>query len=256
MRLNLTDDDRYARQIVLPEMGQAGQEKLRNAKVFVVGAGGLASAAAFYLSAAGIGTLGIADDDHVEISNLNRQILHNFKRIGMQKVLSAQQTIASFSPDIQVRAYPAQTCSAEDTARIFEQFDAVVDCTDNFEARSLINESCILAQKPWVYGAVSGFEGQVMTIVPGKGPCYRCLYPVLPPKYKRPGVIGISPGIIGILQAAEIIKYILGKGSLLIGRMLYIDLLEMDFSELSISRNPDCGHCNGYTGKKEKKPSV
>ncbi|MBF0507441.1 MAG: HesA/MoeB/ThiF family protein, partial [Deltaproteobacteria bacterium] len=197
----------------------------------------------FYLAAAGIGTLGIADDDCVEVSNLNRQILHNPHRLGMQKVFSAKQTITSFSPETQVSVYPMRISSAMDLARVLKEFDALVDCTDNFDARTLINEACILAQKPWVYGAVSGFEGQVMTIVPGIGPCYRCLYPILTPG-PATGVIGVSPGIIGILQATEIIKYILGKGSLLVGRMLYIDLLEMDISELHIQRNPSCRYCN------------
>jgi adenylyltransferase/sulfurtransferase len=241
---------RYERQILLPEVGREGQDKINKARIFLVGAGGLASAAAFYLTAAGIGTLGIADDDCIEISNLNRQILHCPNRIGMPKVSSAQQTLASFNPETQILTYPTRLNSPSDMAHIIENFDAVVDCTDNFEARALINESCIMAQKPWVYGAVSGFEGQVMTIIPGHGPCYRCLYPAPPPASSFPrttGVIGVSPGTIGVIQAAEIVKYILKKGSLLVGRMLYVDLLEMHLSEFRVPRNPSCSHCGGVT---------
>ncbi len=243
---------RYARQIALPEVGPDGQEKLREAKIFMVGAGGLASTAMFYLAAAGIGAIHIADDDHIEISNLNRQILHDPGRTGMRKAFSARKTIVAFSPETTVVASPMRITSASDMAQAIKEFDAVVDCTDNFEARALINEACILARKPWVYGAVSGFEGQIMTIVPGHGPCYRCLYPGLPANADdapKTGVIGVSPGIIGILQAAEIIKYILGKGRLLLGRMFYVDLLEMDFSELRIPRNPSCPHCGACEPK-------
>lgn len=237
--------ERYRRQIGLPEVGEAGQARLKNSKVFLVGAGGLGSAVAFYLTAAGVGTLGISDNDLIEVSNLNRQILHSANRIGMPKVSSAQQTLASFNPEINILKYPTRQSSAMDMAEIIHEFDAVVDCTDNFDARAIINEACILARKLWVYGAVSGFEGQVMTIAPGHGPCYRCLYPGAPRElgYPRPGVIGISPGVIGIIQAAEIIKSILQRGSLLVGRMLYIDLLDMHISELRIQRNPSCEHC-------------
>ncbi|MGV8073472.1 MAG: ThiF family adenylyltransferase [Syntrophobacteraceae bacterium] len=244
--MEVNPGDRYDRQIGLPEIGPEGQAKLKNAKIFLVGAGGLASTVAFYLSAAGVGTLGIADDDRIEVTNLNRQILHNPERIGMPKTSSARQTLASFNPETEVVVHQTRLGSVEDMTGIIKNFDAVVDCTDNYDARGLINECCLLAQKPWVYGAVSGFEGQVMTILPGCGPCYRCLYPAPPPEPDIPkaaGVIGITPGIIGIIQAAEIIKYILGKGSLLVGRLLYVDLLEMDFSELQIARNPSCKHC-------------
>jgi molybdopterin-synthase adenylyltransferase len=249
MQLNNCHGARYQRQVLVPEIGQEGQERINKAKIFLLGAGGLASAAAYYLSAAGIGTLGICDDDCIEISNLNRQILHCSNRIGMPKVLSARRTLASFNPDTHLLVYPTRLSSAIEMAQVIEHFDAVVDCTDNFAARALINESCILAKKPWIYGAVSGFEGQIMTILPGGGPCYRCLYPAPPPAsgFRQTGVVGVSPGAIGVFQAAEIIKYILGKGNLLVGRMLYIDLLEMHLSELIIPRNPSCQCCSKLT---------
>jgi molybdopterin-synthase adenylyltransferase len=241
--------ERHSRQITIPEIGPEGQRKLARARVLVFGAGGLASAAIYYLACAGVGTIGIADDDRIELSNLNRQILHNPHRIGMLKAFSAQHTIMGFSPETHVVAYPRRVESVTEMVEVIKEFDAVIDCTDNFESRDLINESCILARKPWVYGAVSGFEGQVMTIVTGMGPCYRCLYPSLPQSSDnsaRPGVIGVSPGFIGVLQASEIIKHILGKGSLLVGRLLYADLLEMDFSELHVSKNPTCRYCGGH----------
>jgi molybdopterin-synthase adenylyltransferase len=240
---------RHSRQISLPEIGPEGQRKLGSARVLVLGAGGLASAALYYLACAGVGTLGIADDDRIELSNLNRQILHNPQRIGVPKVFSAKDTIGCFSPETLIVTYPRRVESVTEMLETVRHFDAVIDCTDNFEARDLINESCILARKPWVYGAVSGFEGQIMTIIPGRGPCYRCLYPSLPrssSNLSAPGVIGVSAGFVGILQASEIIKHILGEGSLLVGRLLYADLLEMDFSELRVSINPGCDYCGGH----------
>lgn len=243
---------RYDRQIILPEIGLDGQARLREARIYMAGAGGLASTAAYYLAAAGVGTLGIADDDRVEITNLNRQILHGPNRIGTAKVASARQTLTSFNPEINVIAYPVRLDSAPAMAPIIREFDAVVDCTDNFDARETINQACIMAVKPWVYGAVRGFEGQVMTIVPGSGPCYRCLYPASRAEASLAGgkgVIGISPGTIGIIQAAEIIKYILGKGRLLIGRMLHVDLLDMQFCELRIGKNQFCTSCGSHGSK-------
>ena len=231
----------------MPEIGPEGQRRLSRAKVLVFGAGGIASTALYYLAGAGVGTIGISDDDCIELSNLNRQILHNPARIGTQKVFSAQDTIAGFSPETQIVAYPRRAASVKEMVKTVSGFDAVIDCTDNFEARDMINESCILTGKPWVYGAVSGFEAQIMTIVPGRGPCYRCLYPSSPRRDSSPtGVIGVSPGFVGILQAAEVIKHILGKGNSLVGRLLYADLLEMDFSELRVSMNPCCRHCGGH----------
>jgi len=240
----LNDEKRFSRQIQLPEVGLSGQERLRKAKVFIVGAGGLASSAAYYLAAAGIGKIGIADDDRVEISNLNRQILHNTSCVGKLKVDSAQETLQILYPDLDVKTHPYRFASPEELIKVLIDYDLLIDCTDNYITRYHINEACIRLVKPWVYGAVHGFEGQVMTILPGQGPCYKCLYPsmhcdtnsVIP-------VMGVSSGMIGIIQATEAIKNILKIGASLLGKMLFVDLLEMKFSEFTISRNSACSAC-------------
>jgi len=238
--------ERFSRQIQLPEIGEKGQEKIHAARVFLIGAGGLASSAAYYLAAAGIGTIGIGDDDKVETSNLNRQILHNFSRIGMMKVASAKKTLKDFNPSICIIPYPERLSDPDGLSAIISHYDIVIDCSDNYSTRFAINEACIHEDKPWVYGAVSGFEGQVMTIVPGSGPCYRCLYPSAPPyqhQHDPSGVVGVSPGIIGIIQATEVLKYVLQKGHLLTGRLLFVDLLEMNIMEFKVPRNPECKSC-------------
>jgi len=238
--------DRFERQIILPEIGEKGQKKVRNAKVLLIGAGGLASAAAYYLSAAGVGKIGIADDDTIEISNLNRQILHDSTGIGTLKVRSAKQTLEKLNPSTEIVTYPKRLSSSQDLIKIIKGYDVIIDCSDNYPTRFAINDACIHEHKPWVYGAVSGFEGQAMMIISGKGPCYRCLYPSSPPlsaETSVTGVIGVSPGIIGVIQATETLKYILGKGNLLLGRLLYVDLLEMKVSEFIVHRNPDCQSC-------------
>ncbi len=238
--------ERYTRQILIPEIGEAGQVKIANAKVLLIGAGGLGSSSAFYLAAAGVGVIGIADGDTIEISNLNRQILHDQSRIDTLKATSAKQTLGKFNPSIDIVAYPNRFKTARELVKIINRYDLVVDCSDNYPTRFAINDACIQARKPWIYGAVSGFEGQAMTVVPGQGPCYRCLYPSAPASAEAdqlPGVIGVSPGIIGIIQAAEALKYILGKGNLLIDRLLFIDLLEMTLSEFTVMKNPNCLSC-------------
>jgi adenylyltransferase/sulfurtransferase len=238
--------DRFNRQIALPDIGYDGQEKIHNAKALLIGAGGLGSAAAYYLAAAGISTLGIADNDKVEISNLNRQILHNQNRIGMKKVASAKKTLEKLNPAIEITTYPEKLGASDDFVQLVKNYDIVVDCTDNYQARYAINKTCIEARKPWVYGAVSGFEGQAMTILPNKGPCYDCLYPSPPYIQKEnqpPGVIGVSPGLIGVIQATETLKYILDQGSLLVGNLLFADLLEMKFSKFRVTRNKQCKSC-------------
>ena len=238
--------ERYKRQMLIPEIQESGQEKIRNAKVLMIGAGGLASAAAFYLAAAGVGNIGIADDDKVEMSNLNRQILHDPGRISALKAVSAKQTLERFNPEIQIRAYPERFQTQGELIRILGDYDLVVDCSDNYPTRFALNDACIQTRKPWVHGAVYGFEGQAMTFVPGQGPCYRCLYPSLSSESSPDapvGVIGVSPGIIGMIQAAEALKYLLGKGNLLIGRLLFVDLLEMSFSEFTVHRNDACPSC-------------
>ncbi|GAB6907093.1 putative adenylyltransferase HVO_0558 [Desulfosarcina cetonica] len=237
------EEKRFLRQIALPEVGREGQARLNGAKVFIVGAGGLASSAAYYLAAAGIGTLAIADDDCVEESNLNRQILHDASRIGMGKAASARMTLQALHPALAIDLYP-RLATAQAMATAFRGYDLVVDCTDNYAARYHINAACLEGGTPWIHGAVFGFEGQTMTIIPGKGPCYRCLYAA------HPGdgdavvpVMGVSPGIVGIIQAAEAIKVILGIGSPLVGRMLYVDLLAMRFEAFSVPKDPNCPDC-------------
>jgi molybdopterin-synthase adenylyltransferase len=241
-----TDENhRFARQIHLPEVGPAGQEKLGRTSVFLIGCGGLASSAAYYLVSAGIGRIGLADDDRVEISNLNRQILHTTSRIGMPKVTSAKKALNALHPAVTVQTAVCRLTSNETLMAILDGYDIVIDCTDNYASRYLINDACLQLGKPWVYGSVSGFEGQTMTIVPGRGPCYRCLYPSSPDDTGNAAAssIGVAPGIMGIIQAAEALKLMLGIGSLLVGRMLFVDLLEMNVSTFNVLKNEDCPAC-------------
>ena len=238
------EEKRFSRQTILPEVGHEGQKKLADAKVFVLGSGGLASAAAFYLTAAGVGKIGIADDDRVDISNLNRQILHDTSRIGILKVDSAKKSLQALYPELEIETFPRRIDASREIMEILSGYDLVIDCTDNFAARYRINTACLQMGKPWIYGAVLGFEGQVMTVVPGKGPCYQCLYPS--GRADAPAVaavMGVSAGVIGVLQAAEAIKCILKKGTLLLGKMLFVDLMEMNFSEFRITRNSNCPAC-------------
>ena len=217
------NDHRFARQIILPEVGPVGQARLRRASVFLVGCGGLASSAAYYLVSAGIGRIGIADDDHVEISNLNRQILHATPRIGMRKVASAQKALKALDPDLNLQTIACRLTSVSALIEMLNGYDIVIDCTDNYAARHLINDACVQLGKPWVYGSVCGFEGQAMTIVPGRSPCYRCLYPSSPaePPGSNEPAIGVTPGIMGIIQSAEAIKYILGAGDAAVGALAF-----------------------------------
>jgi molybdopterin/thiamine biosynthesis adenylyltransferase len=244
MKRHQYNPERFQRQILLPEVGVEGQKTIQRAKILLIGAGGLGSSAAFYLTAAGVGTLGIVDEDRVEMTNLNRQILHTPDRIGQLKVSSARQTLTSFCDSINIVIHPVRIQELDQLTQIISEYDFVVDCTDNFATRFLINEACLRAGIPWVYGAVSGFEGQAMTIIPGQGPCYRCLYAGAPPASEPlTPVIGIASGIIGIIQAAEALKYILGRGNLLTGRLLYVDLLEMALSEFRVKRDSNCQSC-------------
>ena len=235
---------RYARQILLPEVGLEGQKKITQSKILIIGAGGLGSPAAFYLAAAGIGHIGIADPDIVTLSNLNRQILHLPGHIGKLKVGSARLTLNRFNPDIVIIPYPLKLTSPEQFADLIPGYDLILDCSDNYETRYAINEACIHHQKPWVYGAVSEFEGQVMTILPGITPCFSCLYSAARSVSENPvAVMGVAPGLIGILQATEALKFILNQGNLLSGRLLFVDLLEMRFDIMTTSRNEDCIAC-------------
>lgn len=247
---------RYGRQIILPGVGKEGQKKIKAAKVLLMGAGGLGSAAGFYLAAAGVGKIGIIDSDVIEISNLNRQILHNNGRMGKSKAESARQTLGDLNPDIEVVAYQVRLTS-ENALELIKDYDLVVDCSDNFPVRFLMNDVCVRTGKPLFYGAISGFEGQAMTILPGSGPCYHCLYPEQPafPTGQPFPVIGVLPGLIGVIQATEVLKFILGEGDLLVGRLLLYNALTLDFFKLEIRRSPMCPACREVLSKTYREPS-
>jgi sulfur-carrier protein adenylyltransferase/sulfurtransferase len=238
---------RYSRHFLLPEVGEAGQAKLLQAKVLLVGAGGLGSPAAYYLAAAGVGTLGIIDNDVVDISNLQRQILHANDRVGTPKVESAKKTLEALNPDVKVIPYQAKLTS-ENIMDIIKDYDLVVDGCDNFPTRYLVNDACVLAGKPNVHGSIFQFEGQATVFYPGKGPCYRCLYPEPPPAEMAPscaeaGVLGVLPGLIGVIEALEAIKIILGKGDTLVGRLVHFNTLTMEINTLKLRRDPSCPMC-------------
>ena len=240
---------RYSRHIILPEVGGKGQRKLLNSSILLVGAGGLGSPAALYLAAAGIGRLGIIDGDVVDMSNLQRQILHHVDDVGRPKVQSAVKSIAQINPDVKVE--PFQTVLSSDNAKeIISQYDLVVNGCDNFPTRYLVNDCCVLLKKPLVDGSIFKFEGQVTVFVPGQG-CYRCLYPAPPPPGLVPscqeaGVLGVLCGIIGSLQAIEAIKLLLGIGDSLAGRLLFVDSLGMEFRQVKVRRDPECPVCGDH----------
>jgi adenylyltransferase/sulfurtransferase len=238
---------RYSRHIILPEVGGKGQKKLLSARILIVGMGGLGSPAVLYLAAAGIGTLGLMDFDIVELSNLQRQVIHTTEDLDKPKVKSARATIEAINPDVTVHEYE-QKATSETISEIISDYDLVLDGTDNFPTRFLVNDACVLAGKTNLYGAVFRFEGQVSVFVPNQGPCYRCFIPEMPPPGSVPscqeaGVLGVLPGIIGLLQATEAIKLILGVGKPLIGRLLLFDALDMELHEVKLQRNPDCPAC-------------
>jgi molybdopterin/thiamine biosynthesis adenylyltransferase/rhodanese-related sulfurtransferase len=246
---SLTPDQRrrYSRHLLIPEVGEEGQRKLLDAKVLLVGAGGLGSPAALYLAAAGVGTIGVVDDDVVDDSNLQRQVLHTTDRVGELKVESARTAIEALNPDVNVVAHVTRL-DKSNVLDIFAQYDIILDGTDNFAARYLINDACVLLNRPNAHGSIFRFEGQATTFVAGKGPCYRCLFPTPPPPELAPscaeaGVLGLLPGTIGIIQATEVAKLILGIGEPLIGRLLTYDALSMEFRELQLSRDPYCPMC-------------
>ena len=245
---------RYARHLTIPEVGEAGQLKLLGAKVLLVGAGGLGSPAALYLAAAGIGTLGLVDDDVVDPSNLQRQILHSTERIGMPKTESARRTLTALNPDVRVVEHRTRL-TLDNALELVGAYDLVIDGCDNFATRYLVNDACALLQKPNAHGSIFRFDGQATTFVPGKGPCYRCLFPEAPPPEFAPscaeaGVLGVLPGIIGTVQAIEAIKVILGKGEPLIGRLLVYDALGQRFREMRYARDPWCIACGEHAQKK------
>lgn len=239
--------ERYRRHLVIPEVGEEGQAKLLRSKVLLMGAGGLGSPAALYLAAAGVGTLGVVDMDVVDLSNLQRQVIHTQDRAGKPKTESARMTIQALNPDVKVVPFQERLTS-ENVLRVLEGFDMVIDGGDNFPTRYLLNDACVVLNKPNIHGSIYRFEGQVTTFIPHQGPCYRCLYPMPPPAEMAPscaeaGVLGVLPGIIGLLQANEALKLILGVGEPLVGRLLTFDALETRFSELKLRRDPSCPVC-------------
>jgi len=241
---------RYSRHLLIPEVGEAGQFKLLDSRVLLIGAGGLGSPAAYYLAAAGVGTIGIIDADVVEESNLQRQILHNTKRVGQYKAESARETIEALNPDVKVIPY-IERLDETNVARIIADYDVILDGTDNFPTRYLLNDAAIIANKPVVHGSVFRFEGQLTVFKPHEGPCYRCLYPEPPPPELAPscaeaGVLGVLPGIIGLLQAIETMKLLLGIGDPLVGRLQTYDGLAGEFSELRLYRDPQCPACGEH----------
>ncbi len=238
---------RYSRHFLLPEVGEAGQAKLLDAKVLLIGAGGLGSPTAFYLAAAGVGTIGIIDHDTVDMSNLQRQILHTAERVGMPKVESARETLQALNPDVRVVGYQ-ERLSSDNVMRLFADYDVIIDGCDNFPTRYLVNDACVMLGKPNVHGSIFQFEGQAAVFYPEKGPCYRCLFPEPPPPGAAPscaeaGVLGVLPGLIGCVQAVEAIKIILGVGKPLIGRMAYFDTLSMELRIHKLRRDPACPMC-------------
>ena len=250
MTIELTNEEirRYSRHLILPEVGMAGQKKIRNASVLCIGAGGLGSPIAMYLAAAGIGRIGLVDFDVVDHSNLQRQLLHTDADVGRSKAESARDTIRELNPNVAVELHQTRLTS-ENALGIIGNYDIVVDGTDNFPTRYLTNDACVLLKRPNVYGSIFRFEGQASVFAPHLGgPCYRCLYPEPPPPGMVPscaegGVLGVLPGIIGCIQTTEILKLILGKGTSLMGRLLLFDSLEMKFRELKLRRDPRCPIC-------------
>ena len=242
--------ERYSRHIILKEIGVKGQKKLLNAKVLIIGAGGLGAPAALYLAAAGVGTIGSADADVVDLSNLQRQVIHATADIGKPKVESAKESMLAINPDITVNTYQEFIYSGN-IAEIIADYDFILDGTDNFPAKFLINDACVLAGKPFCHAGIIRFSGQLMTYVPGQGPCYRCVFKNPPPRdavptCKQAGVIGAMAGVIGCLQAMEAVKYITGAGELLTGRLLTYDALKMNFRTVKVPRDCNCAVCSEH----------
>ena len=245
----MTDEqiERYSRHIILKEVGAKGQKKLLNSKVLIIGAGGLGSPAALYLAAAGVGHIGIVDADEVDLSNLQRQVIHSTADIGKAKVKSAKESMVAINPDVEVTTY-RMFVDASNVRELIREYDFIIDGTDNFPAKFLINDACVLEKKPFSHAGIIRFQGQLMTYVPGEGPCYRCVFKNPPPKdavptCKQAGVIGAMAGTIGTLQAMEAIKYIIGKGQLFTGKLLTYDALKMDFRKINFKRDCNCAVC-------------
>ena len=239
--------ERYSRHIILQEVGVKGQKKLLNASVLIIGAGGLGAPVALYLAAAGVGTIGIVDADEVDLSNLQRQVIHTTNDVGKAKVKSAAETMEAINPDVTVKTYRTFVDSSN-IMDLIKDYDFIIDGTDNFPAKFLINDACVMAKKPFSHAGIIRFKGQLMTYVPGEGPCYRCVFKNPPPKdavptCKQAGVIGAMGGVIGSLQAMEAIKYIIGKGDLLTGKLLTYDALKMEFHTIKLPKDDHCAVC-------------
>jgi molybdopterin-synthase adenylyltransferase len=241
---------RYSRHILLNEVGGKGQKKLLAGKALVVGTGGLGSPSAFYLAAAGVGTIGLVDFDNVELSNLQRQILHSTNDIGRAKTTSAKEKLQSLNSDINVIEHKERLTSAN-IMDVIKDYDIVMDGSDNFPTRYLVNDACVMANKPLSHAGIFKFDGQAMTIIPQKGPCYRCLFPEPPPPGAVPscqeaGILGVVAGTLGVIQATEVLKYLLGIGDLLVGKLLTYNALKMNFRTIKIPRNPNCPVCGDH----------
>ncbi len=252
---NFSDEQvhRYSRHIILPDVGGKGQTKLLESKVLIIGTGGLGAPAAMYLAAAGVGTLGIVDDDMVELSNLQRQIVHFTTDVGVHKTESAANKLTAMNPDVDVIQHQCRI-NASNIMEIFEPYDVVLDCTDNFPTRFLINDACVMSKKPLIHAGIFRFEGQCFTIKPDEGPCYRCLFPEPPPPGMVPscqeaGILGCVAGVMGTVQATEAVKVLLNIGEPLVGKLLTFDALEMRFRQVKIPRDKDCPVCS-------EKPSI
>ncbi|MBA4392469.1 MAG: adenylyltransferase [Desulfobacca sp.] len=248
--LTSEERQRYDRQIMLKEIGAEGQERLKQAKVLVAGTGGLGSPICLYLAAAGVGTIRLVDSDTVDLSNLNRQILHGYGDIGRAKVHSAKDKLEGLNPAVKIETLEA-TIKEDNVDSLVETCDLIVDALDNLPTRYLLNQAAMRHQIPFFHGAVSGFEGRVMTILPGKTACLRCMFRGPIPAEKFP-VIGVTPGIIGLIQATEVIKYLIGVGDLLTNRLLRYDGLALTFTEFKVKKNPSCDHCGHLAGKEKK----
>jgi adenylyltransferase/sulfurtransferase len=250
VNLSPTEVARYSRHLIMPEVGMEGQKRLKAARVLLIGAGGLGSPLGLYLAAAGIGRIGLVDFDVVDFSNLQRQVLHGTPDVGRPKLQSAKDRLTAINPVVQIDLYETRLSSAN-ALQILEPYDVIIDGTDNFPTRYLVNDACVLLKKANVYGSIFRFDGQASVFFPPQGPCYRCLYPEPPPPGEVPscaegGVLGILPGLIGCIQATEAVKLLLGKGSPLIGRLLLYDALQMTFHEFKVRRNPNCPMCGDH----------
>lgn len=237
--------ERYSRHIILDGVGESGQKKLLSSKVLIIGAGGLGAPVLMYLAASGVGTIGIVDDDAVELSNLQRQVIHGTPDVGIPKAESAENTVKRLNPDVRTIVYKERV-TAGNICNIIREYDFIIDAVDNFATKFLINDACVLGKKPFCHAGVKGFQGQIMTYVPGQGPCYRCLFEEIPEEgeedgISQKGILGTIPGILGSLQALEAQKYLIGRGELLTGRMLVFDGLGMRFRTVSIPENSE--HC-------------